>query len=41
MRKTILAALGAATMLYAIPAAAQDVPLINGNFFLERNRSHD
>src|SRR4029450_1421114 len=33
MRKTMLAALGAATMLLAIPAAAQDVPLVNGNFW--------
>lgn len=33
MRKTILAALGAATMAFAIPAAAQEVPLVNGNFW--------
>ena len=33
MRKTMLAALGAATMLFAIPAAAQDIPLVNGNFW--------
>lgn len=33
MRKTILAALGAATMLLAAPAFAQDIPLMNGNFW--------
>jgi len=33
MRKTMLAALGAATMLFAYPAAAQDIPLVNGNFW--------
>lgn len=33
MRKTMLAALGAATMLFAFPAAAQDIPLVNGNFW--------
>jgi len=33
MRKSILAALGAATMLFATPAAAQDIPLVNGNFW--------
>jgi hypothetical protein len=33
MRKLILTALGAATMLCAVPAAAQDVPLVNGNFW--------
>ena len=33
MRKMMLAALGAATMLLAVPAAAQDVPLVNGNFW--------
>ena len=33
MRRTMLAALGAATMLFAFPAAAQDIPLVNGNFW--------
>ena len=33
MRKLMLAALGAATMAFAVPAAAQDVPLVNGNFW--------
>jgi hypothetical protein len=33
MRKLILTALGAATMLVAIPAAAQDIPLVTGNFW--------
>jgi hypothetical protein len=33
MRKMMLAALGAATMMFAFPAAAQDVPLVNGNFW--------
>ena len=33
MRKMMLAALGAATMTIAVPAAAQDVPLVNGNFW--------
>ena len=33
MRKILLSALGAATMLLAIPAAAQDIPLVNGNFW--------
>ena len=33
MRKLILAALGAGTMLFAIPAAAQDIPLVSGNFW--------
>ena len=33
MRKTIIAALGAATMLFAFPAAAQDIPLKSGNFW--------
>src|SRR5687767_1304063 len=33
MRKSMLAALGAATMLFAMPAAAQDSPLKNGNFW--------
>ncbi|HEU5286266.1 MAG TPA: hypothetical protein VFU20_07135 [Sphingomicrobium sp.] len=33
MRKSMLAALGAATMLLAMPAAAQDSPLKSGNFW--------
>ena len=33
MRKLTLTALGAATMLFAIPAAAQDIPLKSGNFW--------
>jgi hypothetical protein len=33
MRKFVLAALGAASMLYAVPAAAQDIPLTSGNFW--------
>ena len=33
MRKSMLAALGAATMLFAVPAAAQELPLVNGNFW--------
>ena len=33
MRKSILAALGAAAMLYASPLAAQDFPLDSGNFW--------
>ena len=33
MRKIILAALGAGTMLFAFPAAAQDIPLVNGNYW--------
>jgi hypothetical protein len=33
MRKTMIAALGAATMLFAFPAAAQEIPLANGNFW--------
>jgi hypothetical protein len=33
MRKTMIAALGAATMLFAFPAAAQEIPLVNGNFW--------
>ena len=33
MRKTMLAALGAATILFAFPAAAQDIPLTTGNFW--------
>jgi hypothetical protein len=33
MRKMILAALGAATIAIAVPAAAQDIPLVSGNFW--------
>ena len=33
MRKTMLAAFGAATMLFGYPAAAQDIPLVNGNYW--------
>jgi hypothetical protein len=33
MYKTMLAALGAATIMFAAPAAAQDFPLKNGNFW--------
>src|SRR5688500_15548199 len=33
MRKTMLAALGAATMLFAVPAAAQEIPLVSGNYW--------
>lgn len=33
MKKTMLAALGAATMMFAGPAAAQDSPLKSGNFW--------
>ena len=33
MRKTMIAALGAATMLFAFPAAGQDIPLVNGNYY--------
>jgi hypothetical protein len=33
MRKIMLAALGAATTLIAVPAAAQDIPLVTGNFW--------
>lgn len=33
MRKTMIAALGAATMLLAFPATAQEIPLVNGNFW--------
>ena len=33
MHKLMLAALGAATMAFACPAAAQDYPLKNGNFW--------
>src|SRR3954453_7853891 len=33
MRKMMLAALGAATMLTAVPAVAQDVPLVGGDYW--------
>jgi hypothetical protein len=33
MQKMILAALGAATMAFAVPAVAQDIPLTTGNFW--------
>jgi hypothetical protein len=33
MRKLTLAALGAATILFAVPATAQDIPLTSGNFW--------
>ena len=33
MRKTMIAALGAATMLFAFPATAQDIPLVNGSYW--------
>ena len=33
MRKTMLAALSAATMLFAIPAAAQDFPVKGGDYW--------
>jgi len=33
MRKLTLTALCAATMLFAVPAAAQDIPLTTGNFW--------
>ena len=33
MRKTMIAALSAATMLFAFPATAQEIPLVNGNFW--------
>jgi hypothetical protein len=33
MRKTMLAALGAATMLTSIPAVAQDLPLVGGDYW--------
>lgn len=33
MRKSMLAAFGAATMLFSVPAAAQEVPLIPGDYW--------
>ena len=33
MRKLLLGALGAATMMYAIPAPAQDLPLVGGDYW--------
>ena len=33
MRKTMIAALGAATMLFAVPAAAQDFPVTGGDYW--------
>jgi hypothetical protein len=33
MHKLIFGALGAATMFVAVPAAAQDIPLVSGNFW--------
>ena len=33
MRKTMLAALGAATMLFAYPAAAQEFPVTGGDYW--------
>ena len=33
MRKTMIAALGAATMLFAVPAAAQDFPVMGGDYW--------
>jgi len=33
MRKITLAALGAATMLTSIPAAAQELPLVGGDYW--------
>ena len=33
MRKMMLAALGAATIAYAFPAAAQDLPLVGGDYW--------
>ena len=33
MRKMMLAALGAATMLTSVPAAAQDLPLVAGDYW--------
>lgn len=33
MRKTMLAAFGAATMLFCYPAVAQDIPLVSGNYW--------
>ena len=33
MRKILIAALGAATMAFAVPAVGQEIPLANGNFW--------
>jgi len=33
MHKLIIGALGAATMFVAVPATAQDIPLVTGNFW--------
>ena len=33
MRKTMIAALGAATMLFAVPGAAQDFPVTGGDYW--------
>ena len=33
MRKTMIAALGAATMLFAFPAPAQDFPIMGGDYW--------
>ena len=33
MRKMMLAALGAATIAYAVPAAAQDLPVVGGDYW--------
>ena len=33
MNRTLLTALGAATMLFACPAAAQEIPVVPGNFW--------
>ena len=33
MRKTMIAALGAVTMLFAVPAAAQDFPVTGGDYW--------
>jgi hypothetical protein len=33
MHKTMLAAFGAATMAFAVPAAAQELPLVTGDFW--------
>lgn len=33
MRKLMLGALGAATMMFAVPAVAQDLPLVGGDYW--------